>query len=1031
MSFTDLFIKRPVFATVVSLLLLLIGIVSYFKLPLRQYPKIDATVITVDTFYPGASAQLMEAFVTSPIESALSGIDGIDYITSTSSQGESNIILHFQLGMDLNAAASDVSSKVNSVRSQLPTDAFDPVIEKSDPDARPIIFAAFDSQNMTPEAITDYMLHVITPQIGTLPGVAQAPILGERRYAMRIWLNPSAMAAHNVALTDISSALASNNVQSSSGQIRSSYNNLSVSATTDLKNPQQFNNLVIRNDNGNLVRLKDVGQAQLGAENMNNSVISDGKNAMILGVIPQANANPLDISKEVKTSLVRIQAQLPPGLNGKMVWDSTKFISESIKEVKKTVIEAAIVVVIVIFLFLGSFRVLAIPAVTIPLSIIGVFSLMLLLGFSINTLTLLAIVLAVGMVVDDAIVVAENIHRHLEAGKPAKQAAMLGAREIQFAIIAMTFTLAAVFAPIGFMNDITGALFKEFAFTLAMTVVVSGFIALTLSPMMCSKIMNPHVLQGKLPTTIDRIFKKIVYGYRFALSKTVKHYWMVGILIAAIAIAVPILYVSSPHELAPAEDEGAVMTVMSGPPTANLEYTQKYSQQLEKIYATIPEKENYVIINGWPNGLDSALSFLVLKPWSERHRSVQDIIPALFPQLWSIPGMRAFPVNPFRLPGSGAIMPVQFVLETTGTYQQLAATLDKLQAAVAKNPGFMNVDTDMKFDQPQVDVNIDRNKAADLGISMSQIGSALNVALGQPVSGYFEMNGQNYDVIPQLAAPYMNATDALNNLNLRTASGQLVPLSNLVKLKEVTVPESLVHFSQLRAAELTAGLAPNYSLGQALTFLKTTAKTLAQPNIQYDFAGMSRQFTQAGSSMEKVFVFAIIFIFLVLAAQFESFLDPLIVMFSVIPAIAGALVALKLTHGTINIYTQIGLVTLIGLISKHGILMVEFANQLHKKGQDFSSAIIDSACIRFRPILMTTACMVLGAIPLALATGAGALSRQQMGWVILGGMSFGTCVTLFVVPTAYIIIKRLASLKSQPATAAVTQKIADDNLIEN
>lgn len=1019
MSFTDIFIKRPVFATVVSLLLLLIGTVSYFKLPVRQYPKIDATVITVQTFYPGASAQLMEAFVTSPIESVLSGINGIDYITADNTKGESRITLHFQLGTDLDAAASDVSSKVNSVRSELPTDAFDPVVQKNDPDAEPIIFPSFYSSTLSTEAITDYMLHVVAPQIGTLPGVSQVPIFGERRYAMRVGLNPNLMAAHNVTLQDISTALATNNVQSSAGQIESKFNEINLNASTDLKDPQQFNNLIIRNDNGNVVRIKDVGSAQLGAENTDNSVISDGKNSVILGIIPQPNANPLDVSKEVKAALAKIDPQLPQGLHSEVVWDSTKFISASIHEVKKTVFEAALVVVIVIFLFLGSLRVLAIPAVTIPLSVIGVCSLMLALGFSINTLTLLAIVLAIGMVVDDAIVVAENIHRHLEAGTPAKPAAMLGAREIQFAIIAMTFTLAAVFAPIGFMGDITGSLFKEFAFTLAMAVIVSGFIALTLSPMMCSKIMNPQVLHGKLPTTIDYIFKKIVNGYRFVLTRVVKLYWLVAILILGIAISVPIMYLTSQHELAPAEDEGAIMTIMSGPPTANLDYTQKYSQQLESIYNTVPEKQNYVIINGWPNGVSSAISFLVLKPWEERHRSVEQIIPSLFPSMWGIAGMRAFPVNPFNLPGSNDVMPVKFILKTTGDYHQLADTMNKLIAAANKNPGLMNIDTDMKFDQPQINVDIDRNKAADLGISMSQIGSALNVALGEPVSGYFEMNGQNYDVIPQLQEPYMNATDAIYNINLRTASGALVPLSNLVKLNEVTMPESLYHFQQQRAAALTASLAPGYSLGQALQFLQTTAQKIMPSDMQYDFSGTTRQFTQAGSSMEKVFVFAIIFIFLVLAAQFESFLDPLIVMFSVIPAIAGALLALKLTHGTINIYTQIGLVTLIGLISKHGILMVEFANQLRKKGKEFHQAIVESACIRFRPILMTTACMVLGAVPLALASGAGAMSRQQMGWVILGGMSFGTCVTLFVVPTAYVIIKQLAFRFSRKSTEEI------------
>lgn len=1008
MNFTDTFIRRPVFAIVLSLVILLVGSISYFKLPVRQYPKIDASVVSVYTTYPGASAKLMESFITSPVENALSGIDGIDYITSSSTQGTSHVAVHFNLGYNMNTAASDVSSKVQSVRSDLPSGINDPVVQKQDPNSQPTLFLNFNSGSMNSAAITDYLSRVIIPQIGTVPGVAQATIFGARQYAMRIWLDPDLMAAHAVTPTDVENALANNNQQSPSGRIESALTEYNVNVATDINTAKQFNNLVIKNVNGKLVRIKDIGKAALGPEDDRFSVVTDGKNAVVVGVIPQPSANPLAISQRVNAVLNQLKPQLPKGLNASVVWDTSKFIAASIKEVKRTVIEASIAVILVIFLFLGSLRILVIPAITIPISLIGVCALMYAMGFSINTLTLLAMVLAIGMVVDDAIVVSENIHRHIELGASPKQAAISGAREIQFAVIAMTLTLAAVFAPIGFMTDITGALFKEFAFTLASAVIVSGFIALTLSPMMCSKIMSAKVTRRGLPHLIDTVFNKVVNGYRSLLTFVLRHIIWVVCVVIAIASLVVFLYLTLPGELAPAEDMGAIMTVVSAPADANLQYTEKYTQQLEKIYDSVPEKQNYVIVNGM-NGVNSAISFLVLKPWDERVRTVPQIIGSLFPQMYAITGVQAFPVNPFRLPGSDDFMPVKFVLETTGSYEQLAKTLTQLQVAASQHPGFLNVDSNLKFDQPQINVNIDRNKAADLGISMNDIGNALGLALGEPTVGHFEMDGRSYDVIPQLAAAYMSTPSAINNLNLRTATGEMVPLSNVIKINTTVAPSSLSHFQQQRAGTLSASLAPGYSLGQALQFLETTAQKILPSNMTYDFDGTSRQFMQAGSAMQQTFSFALIFIFLVLAAQFESFLDPLIVLFSIIPAIAGALIALKLIGGTMNIYTEIGLVTLVGLISKHGILMVEFANQQRERGKSLVDAIVESATIRFRPILMTTASMVLGAIPLALASGAGAVSRQQIGWVIVGGMLFGTTITLFVVPSAYIALNRVVN----------------------
>lgn len=1029
MNFTDLFIRRPVFATVISLLILLVGAISYFKLPVRQYPAIDTTVISITTTYTGATAQLMEGFVTTPIENALSGIDGIDYMTASNTPGSSTISIHFKLGYDINAAIADVNSKVSSVRSQLPQEIQDPIIQKRDPNAQPSVYIAFTSNQMSAEAVTDYLLRVVQPQLATLPGVGQAQVFGEREYAMRIWLDPNLMAARGVTASDIATALSSNNLQSPTGSVESNFNELNVTANTDINSATAFNNMMLRNVNGQIVHLSDVGKAELGPESSSSSAYVNGQPATVMAITPQPTANPLDVSVEVNRVLNNIQGQLPNDLHAQVIWDNSKFIAASIHEVKRTVIETSIAVIIVMFLFLGSMRVLFIPAVTIPLSLIGVCALMAAMGFTINTLTLLALVLAIGMVVDDAIVVSENIHRHLEDGLPIQEASIIGAREIQFAIIAMTCTLAAVFAPIGFLTDITGALFKEFAFTLASAVVISGIIALTLSPMLCSKIMYPSVLEGRIPHLINRVLQKITNGYRSLLMQTLRFMPIVLVAVLIIAGVVVYLYKSLPAELAPAEDMGAVLTMMSGPPTANLAYMEKYTSQIPKIYATVPEKWGYGLVNGGESD-NTAFSFLILKPWDERKRKVPEIVASIFPQLWAIPGIRAFAFNPFRLPGSNDVTPVKFVLKTTGSYQSLNQVMQQLIIAANKNPGLVNIDSDLKFDEPQIQINIDRNKAADLGIPISAIGTALSIGMSESSMGQFSMNGRSYNVIPELAPQFMNRPESIYNLNLRTASGTLVPLSNIVTLTETTEPESLNHFQQQRSASLSASLAPGYSLSQALEFLETTAKKIMPSDMQFDFSGTSRQFIQASGSMQQTFVFALLFIFLILAAQFESFLDPLIVMFSVIPAICGALIALRFTGGTMNIYTEIGLVTLVGLISKHGILMVEFANQKVEEGKNRMEAIIESATIRFRPILMTTACMVLGAIPLALATGAGALSRQQIGITIAGGMIFGTAVTLFVVPTAYITMSKLRSLFRRKPKAEIKETTTEEMTAE-
>lgn len=1028
MNFTDLFIRRPVFTIVLSLLILFVGIRAYFELPVRQYPNIDASVISVSTDYPGASAKLIEGFVTTPLENALSSVQGVDFMESSSDQGSSSIKLHFFIGYNLNTAIADVSNAVSSVRSRLPKDVKDPVINKNDPNAQPTIFLAFSSNSVNSQTITDYLIRSVQPQLQTLPGVGQAIIFGRREYAMRLMLDPKRMAAQNITASDVIHGINANNVQAAPGQLQSPLLQLNVNAKTGLNTVEQFNDLVLQNKNGYLTRLSDIGYATLDVLDDSVSVnINGNKNSVVIGAIPASNANPLDIAKEVKAILPQIKASTPQGIDVKLVWDSSKFIDASLKEVRKTFLEATLFVVLVIFLFLGSIRSVIIPVVTIPLSIFGVASIMLLLGYSINTLTLLALILAIGLVVDDAIVVLENIHRHIEAGEKPRAAAFLGAREIGFAIIAMTLTLAAVYAPIGFLTDLTGRLFREFAFTLAGAVIVSGFIALTLTPMMCSKLLKPHNKENKLSITIDTIFNFLDTHYRNALHWVLNWRKLILVVAAIIYASFFILYKTLPQELAPNEDQGAVLTVMSGPTSANLNYLEKYTHQIQTIFNTVPEKESFVIVNGVPNSND-AISYLILTPWSVRQRSVDEVIKSLFMQFWGISGITAYPLNLPPLPVSGGRTPIDFVLKTSGSYEDLQTEVKKLMAAIQQNHGIVNLNTNLKLDKPQVTIVIDRNKASTLGISAADIGSALNITLGKAQPNQFEMGGRSYYVIPELLSEYRDYPEKLDNIYLRTSSGPLVPLANVAHIEKGISPQSLNHFQQLRSASITGSMAPGYTLGQALDSLKNKANEILPHSIQYDYSGQMRQFVQSSGTMEQTFIFATIFIFLVLAAQFESFRDPLIVMMSVPLSLTGALIALHLTGATLNIYTQIGLVTLIGLISKHGILIVEFANKLQEKGMSVYEAVIESATLRLRPILMTTGAMLLGALPLVIASGPGAVARRQLGWTIFGGMAFGTLFTLFIIPTVYslIAVKKNKSEEDLPIKDSTTSMMGSE-----
>jgi multidrug efflux pump len=1026
MQFTELFIRKPVLSLVLSFLILLVGIKSFFLLPIREYPSISPSVITVGTSYPGAPSGLIEGFVTTPLENALGGIQGIDVIHSASKQGFSQITLQFKLGYDLTKAMSDVSNAVASVRKQLPKAVLDPVIDTKDSNADPILFISFSSTTLSPSAITDYLTRVIQPQLQNIPGVSQAQIFGNSNYAMRLWLDPKKMTAHHVTASDIMNALNQNNVQAAPGTLQSVWQTINISANTDMTSAAQFDKLIIRNQNHYLVRLSDVGHAALGVQSDDTAASVNGnKQAIVLGIVPLSTANPLTVANAVKALLPQLQTNVPTAIKLHLIWDSSTFIAESIHDVIRTFFEACLFVFITIFLFLGTLRATLIPLITIPLSILGVCGAMLVLGYTLNCLTLLAWVLAIGLVVDDAIVVLENIHRHIESGLSPFQAAITGAKEIGFAIIAMTLTLAAVYAPIGFINDMTGILFREFAFTLAASVVISGFVALTLSPMMCSKLLSHEIKPATFLVKLDGLLNNLVLVYKKCLTALLLHRKALLGLAALIYLACFALFKSLPSELAPQEDQGFVITAATGPTSANLPYMEKYMAQIEAIYKTMPEVAAYVTLTGMPT-LNSGLSFLILKPWSERQASSADIIQALLKRYWTIAGVQAFPFSPHALPGASEHAPLMFVLKSTDSYAKLNTLAKKLQTTVAQNnPRILGLQSDLKMDLKQVNLDIDKDKAISLGISMNDVATSLNTLIGQPQGSVFNWNGRSYQVIPQLYHRFMGTAEQLKAINLRSQSGQLIPLANVVTLHSSVTAQNLNHFQQLRAVTLSANLAPGYTVGEAVNYLQQLSKKILPKTVQIDFSGETRQFMQAGNSMQQTFLFALIFIFLVLAAQFENFRAPFIILLTVPLSLTGALFALHLTGGTLNIYTQIGLVTLIGLISKHGILIVEFARQLQEKQKLANeAAVIEAAALRLRPILMTTATMLLAALPLAFATGVGAHARSQLGWVIFGGMALGTSFTLFILPALYSLVY---SNKTTPLATDSHTEIANDS----
>ncbi|MHB1052180.1 MAG: efflux RND transporter permease subunit [Thiobacillus sp.] len=1010
MILSDISIRRPVLATVMSLLIILIGLIAFDRLPVREYPNIDAPVVSVRTVYPGASSEVMESQITKPLEDSLSGIEGIRTIKSVSREEVSQITVEFAQSRDPEAAANDARDRVARVRGALPSEAQDPVVAKIEADAQAIIWLAFSSDRQSPLEITDYADRVVADQLKTLPGVASVIIGGGRRYAMRLWLDPSRMASQGVTVQDVEAALRSQNTELPSGRIESQMREFSVLARTDLRTPGEFERVVIRDSGGALVRLGDIGRAEIGAEDARNIVRVNGRAAVGLGIVKQSTANTLEVARAIKAEVPRLQAALPEGMQLKVAFDSSIFIEKSIDAVYTTMLEAMVLVVGVIFLFLRNWRATLIPFVTIPVSLIGAFIFLSAMGFTINVLTLLGLVLAIGLVVDDAIVMLENIYRHIEEGMPPYEAALKGSQEIGFAVLAMTLTLAAVFAPLAFAEGNTGKLFTEFALTVAGAVLVSGFVALTLTPMMASRILRHEPRHNVLFNFGERVLTGLNSAYTRGVTRVLRHPWIVTLVFVLVAAAAFGLLKSLKSELAPTEDRGFFIGVMIAPEGATLQYTDQYARQLEGMYQSVPEVDTafMVVAPGLerPNPVNSALSFVMLKPWEERSRSQMAITEGLGPKMFmGMPGVLAFPINPPSLGQSFRNPPLQFVVQAP-SYTELDKAVEALMEKVRAYPGLTNADSDLKLNKPQLRVDINRDKAAQMGVGIDTIGRTLETLLGGRDVTRFKQAGEQYDVILQLDPAARATPQDLSALYVRGREGSLTPLSNLVTVTETVAPKELNHYDRQRAAIISANIAPGYTLSDALTFMDQAAKETLPKNTRTTLAGLSREFGESGQTLAITFMLALIVIYLVLAAQFESFISPFIIMLTVPLAATGALLALKLTGATLNVYSQIGLVMLVGLITKHGILIVEFANQLHARGKTKVEAVIEAASLRLRPILMTTAAMVLGAVPLAFASGAGAESRSPIGWVIVGGLLLGTLLTLFVIPVAYTLLTR-------------------------
>jgi multidrug efflux pump len=1024
MQLPEIAIRRPVFATVLSLLVVLVGLVSFDRLPVREYPKIDEPVVTVRVKYAGASSEVIESQVTKPLEDSIAGIDGVDVITSISRPEETQISVRFRLEKDADAAAAEVRDRTSRVRNKLPQEIDEPVIAKVEADAFPVMWLAFTSDSRSPLEINDLVNRIIKPRLQTVTGVADVRIYGERKYAMRVWLDPDKLAGYRLTTQDVEDAIRRSNLEVPAGRIESQQREFSVTSDTNLVHPAQFREIVVRNVNGFPVKIRDVARVEEAPADVRSGMRLNGKPAIGTGVIRQATANPLTLAQGVREIIPKLKADLPPDISIDVANDNSLFIDRSVRNVYRTIAEAIGLVALVIFVFLRTFRASIIPIVTIPVSLIGTFAMMALAGFTINTLTLLALVLAIGLVVDDAIVMLENIFRHIEEGLDPFSAAIKGAREIGFAIITMTMTLVAVYAPLAFTPGRTGRLFVEFALALAGSVLVSGFVALTLTPMLCSKLLRHNPNPTWFDSHMERWLTALQNGYARVLrwvvtarwrpaggapggwkGKLVQARWIIIAVMVLNAGLIALVWPTMKSELSPLEDRGTILASINAPDGATMDYTDRYARELERMGQKYPEFDRIFASLGNPTVSQGSVVYRTID-WDERKRTTLEIARELGPQFNALPGVNAFPVTPPSLGQGFRERPLNFVIQTSDSYENLNRVTRQILDEIAKNPGIQGVDVDLRLNKPELRIDVDRTKAADLGVGVDVVARALETMLGGRQVTRYKRDAEQYDVIVQTLPSGRSTPDAIDAINVRGRGDTMIPLSALVKTRESVSPRELNHFGQRRAVAITANLSADYSLGQALEYMNATAAKVLKPGYTTDLNGTSREFRNSQGALAIVFVLALLFIFLVLAAQFESFVDPLVIMLSVPLSMVGALLALKWSGGSLNVYSQIGLITLVGLITKHGILIVEFANQLREQGMEMVDALVKAASQRLRPILMTTGAMVLGAVPLALAKGAGAESRVQIGWVIVGGMTLGTALTIFVVPTMYTLFAR-------------------------
>jgi multidrug efflux pump len=1005
MRLSEISIRRPVFASVMSLTILLVGLVSINRLSVREYPRIDEPVVTVNTRLIGASSEVIESQVTKPLEDSIAGIDGVDILTSISRSEQSQISVRFKLQKNPDDAAADVRDRVSRVRGRLPDAVDEPVIAKVEADASPVIWLAFTSDTLNPLQLTDVIERIVKPRLQTVPGVANVQVNGDRKFSMRIWLDPDKLAAYRITVQDVEDALRKQNLEVPAGRIESQQREFSVTARTDINTVAQFNEVALKQVSGHTVRLRDVARIEQAAASERSSVRLNGVPSVGTGIIRNATANPLEISEGVREVLPQIQADLPPGVKVQVANDNSVFIDRSIKSVFTTITEAVLLVALVVFVFLRTLRASIIPLVTIPVSLIGSFALMSAAGFTINTLTLLALVLAIGLVVDDAIVMLENVFRHIEEGMTPFQAGLKGAREIGFAIVAMTLTLAAVYAPLAFTPGRTGRLFVEFALTLAGAVIVSGFVALTLTPMMCTKLLRHNPKPNRFDRGMERFLVWLSARYAAALRWVLGHRWVIGIVMVVAASGSAALYTTAKEELAPLEDRGVILATVNAPDGATLDYTARYLNAIERIGMSMPEFDRVFVVAGNPT-VSQGVSFLRTVDWDDRKKTTIELARELQPRFAGLPGVTAFPITPPSLGQGFRERSINYVVVTSDSYDNLARVSQQFVAEMNRHGSFVQPDTDLRLNKPEIFMEVDRDRAADAGVAVDQVARTVETMLGGRAVTRYKRDADQYDVLVQTEMRGRTTPEDIEKLFVRGRNDVMVPLSSLVKVREAVSPRELNHFNQRRSVAITANLAPGYALGEALQFMDETARKVLPAGYATELNGVSREFRSSSGALGLVFVLALLFIFLVLSAQFESFVDPFVILLAVPLSMVGALLAMHLTGGTLNVYSKIGLITLVGLISKHGILIVEFSNQLRQQGRDVKEAVVEAASLRLRPILMTTGAMVLGALPLALASGAGAESRQQIGWVIVGGMSVGTLLTIFVVPTVYSLFAR-------------------------